>query len=302
MWRSPLFDAEPLDGAEAVASYRAAITEWSRRSQANLVRAILSLDLAGMLSAGRPPAMVTLTLPGSWVDLAPDGAQARRLFERFRSRWARQWGAPAWIWKREFQDRGAPHWHLWVVPPTSDLAGFQAWLSDAWTSALRISDPAEQRKSLAHGTHVSVAEGLRASDPKRLALYFLKESGPVAVKAYQNRVPREWEGQTVGRFWGVAGIPKSLATVELDPSVMDTVWRLLRRVREAHAGTRRMTVDRVNQRTGAIRRRNVTRRLKIRSTAGWVALNDAPAVAAQIARYLAALDPPGDHPLRASIR
>lgn len=291
IWRNSLFD-EPLDGASAVARYRAAITEWTARSQANLIRAILSLDLASMLADGRPPAMVTLTLPDAWLDLAPDGAQARRLFERFRARWARRWGAPSWIWKREFQDRGAPHWHLWVIPPTEDLREFKAWLSLAWTESLKISDPIERAKSRAHGAHLSLAEGLRASDPKRLAVYFLKESGPSAAKAYQNKVPAAWSGEVVGRFWGVAGISKSVAAAELDPAHMDTVWRILRKIRESHTRYRTATVNRVNSRTGEIRRRKVNRRYRVRATAGWIALNDGPAAAAQIARYLATLDPP----------
>lgn len=283
---APLSAVESVDAADAVTRYRAAITEWSRRSQANLIRTILSLDLAAMLDAGRAPVMVTLTLPDAWLDLAPDGAAARKLFERFRVRWARKYGRPAWIWKREFQERGAPHWHLWVVPPTDDLNAFTTWLRENWTASLRLTDPVEYRKSLRHGTNVSIAEGLRAADPKRLALYFLKESGPVAVKAYQNRVPAEWEGSTVGRFWGVAGIAKSVSTVELDPADMDRIWRVLRRLRESTAGFRTVTVERVNHRTGVIRTRRVRRRLRVRQSAGWVALNDAPAVASQLARWI----------------
>lgn len=290
MWKNPLFDS--IDGAEVVARYRAGITEWSRKSQANLIKTILSLDLAGLVAGGRAPAMVTLTLPDRWLEVAPDGAAARRVFDRFRRRWARQWGAPSWIWKREFQERGAPHWHLWVVPPTDDLRAFKSWLSENWTASLGISDLVEAGKSRRRGTHVSLAEGMRARDPKRLAIYFLKESGPVAVKAYQNAVPAEWAGEVVGRFWGVAGVDKKVATVELDPAVMDHVWRILRRVRVRSAGIRKVTVERINQATGVVRRRKVNRRFKVRQTAGWVAVNDGPAFAAGIARYLESLSPP----------
>lgn len=277
---------ESIDAADAIARYRAAITEWSRRSQSNLIRTILSLDLAAMLDAGRAPVMLTLTLPDAWSEITPDGAAAQRLFDRFRRRWAHEYGRPAWIWKREFQDRGAPHWHIWVVPPTEDLGAFTEWVRSNWTATLGLTDPAEYRKSLRHGTHVSIAEGLRAADPKRLALYFLKESGPVAVKAYQNRVPVEWVGGVVGRFWGVAGISKAVRSAELSPEDMDRVWRTLRKIREAHSGTRVVTVDRIDSRTGVIRRRKVRRRLRVRQSAGWVALNDAPAVASQIARWI----------------
>jgi hypothetical protein len=36
----------------------------------------------------------------------------------WRKRFQREWGEPArYIWKLEFQRRGAPHIHLWMAPP-----------------------------------------------------------------------------------------------------------------------------------------------------------------------------------------
>ena len=40
------------------------------------------------------------------------------------------------VWKREFQRRGAPHYHILMVPPhgTVNGLGFREWLSQTWAS------------------------------------------------------------------------------------------------------------------------------------------------------------------------
>lgn len=269
-----------------VATKARVIDGWSSKSRSNLIRSILSLDLAPLVASDALPVMVTLTLPGDWLAVTPDAATAARKFDNFRRAYLERWGSVSWIWKREFQRRGAPHWHLWLVPPSRDLREFQSWISSAWTTALQIEDSAERARSLSAGTNVSMAEGMRARDPKRLAIYFLKESLGGEGKAYQNSAPAEWAGQSVGRFWGVAGIAYQLREVELDPRDVDAVWRVLRKVRAARGVTREIRVPRVNQRTGEIRYRTVRRRARSGGTAGWIAVNDGAAFASQLARWL----------------
>lgn len=264
---------------------RGRVSAWSAKSRANLVRSILSLDLAPLTQADRLPVMVTLTLPNRWREVAPDAATASRKFDNFRRAWAQKWGAPSWIWKREFQRRGAPHWHLWLVPPSGDLREFQAWLSHTWTTCLQIEDPEEYVKSLAAGTNVSATEGMRARDPKRLAVYFLKESLGGEGKAYQNDPPADW-GESTGRYWGVTGIRYALRTADLEPEVAVILWRVLRRIRASRRVTKEVRVARINQRTGEVRYRKVRRRVGSRGTAGWIAVNDGAAAASQLARWL----------------
>ena len=54
------------------------------------------------------------------------------------------------------------------------------------------------------GTAVDVLKGLRACDPKRLAIYFTKHSSPNSLdyKEYQHIVPDVWRGagRGPGRF------------------------------------------------------------------------------------------------------
>jgi hypothetical protein len=57
-------------------------------------------------------------LPGGWESVAPDGASVKGHMMLWRKRFQREWGEPArYIWKLEFQRRGAPHIHLWMAPP-----------------------------------------------------------------------------------------------------------------------------------------------------------------------------------------
>jgi hypothetical protein len=53
------------------------------------------------------------------------------------------------------------------------------------------TDPEERRKHLLAGTGVDYAEGVKLTDPRRMAVYFAKY-GTAGNKEYQHQVPREW--------------------------------------------------------------------------------------------------------------
>lgn len=83
-----------------------------------MCRTFAELDYSPLVEPGRVPAMVTLTYPGDWEVVAPDGASVKRHMVLWRKRFLREYGEPArYIWKLEFQRRGAPHIHLWMAPP-----------------------------------------------------------------------------------------------------------------------------------------------------------------------------------------
>ncbi|MDI1338129.1 MAG: hypothetical protein PSU94_18260, partial [Lacunisphaera sp.] len=258
------------------------------------------LDLAPLVSGENIPAMVTLTLPGDWLAVAPTAAVMARKFDRFAKAYIKKWGPLSCIWKREFQRRGAPHYHLWMVPPVPQarMQEFREWLSLAWTRVLFSDQPgrnmghasgcvcSEWCRSLAAGTGVDFVAALRARDPNRLAEYFLKESGHSEAKAYQNGAPVEWAGQSIGRFWGVRGLEKSVRTVMVNPEHQYRVWRVMRRVRLARSmPTHQWTVDRGHSVSGTVRTRRVTRRNRSTAAAGWVAVNDGASFGALLGRY-----------------
>jgi hypothetical protein len=286
---------------------------------------LASLDWTPLTASGRLPAMVTLTYPGDWLAVVPDSAAMDRHLREFYKRFERAWGEPlACAWKKEFQRRGAPHWHAYMTPPAG-VAGqlrevtavrrrpavgdgllFRRWLSAVWADVVAHPDPEERRRHELAGTGVDYAEGMRSADPKRLAVYFSKH-GQFRAKDHQNRPPREWDGKPCGRFWGYRGLRPATAVVELDPADYDMITRTLRRYARAQGVTRLAAAPRYRgghraepSRRDVIglagaqllaahrpRRRTVRRRARyLHRGAGFVCVNDGPGLAAVLARVI----------------
>lgn len=343
-------------------STRGTITGWTRKSRARLVERLADLDYTrlygrfricdecgheydGYLSlcprcssalhtvedrSGRLPAMLTLTYPGDWLTVAPDSKTSMRHFQAFCKRYKRAWGEPLrGPWKKEFQRRGAPHFHISTTPPMTltEITGqngetvqvdFRRWLSLTWADIVNHPDPEQYRRHLAAGTGVDYAQGLKLTDPRRMALYFAKY-GTGGDKEYQHQVPKEWVGGyqvctdcgtergtdsevcpecasvdadqvdagTAGRFWGYRGLHRELAIREVTPDVGIASARVARRWYRAKGLTRTISVERVEQSTGRIyRRRSTVRRELFRQGRGFICVNDGAAFVSQLATYL----------------
>ncbi|WP_353507026.1 rolling circle replication-associated protein [Mycobacterium antarcticum] len=289
------------------------ITEWSRKSRSAMCRTFAELDYIPLVESGRVPAMVTLTYPGEWEIVAPDGPSVKRHMVLWRKRFQREYGEPArYIWKLEFQRRGAPHIHLWMAPPTSpgrSGVSFAHWLSDTWAQVVDHPDPEQRARHRLAGTAIDVRNGLKACDPKRLAIYFTKHSSPNldGDKEYQHVVPELWQrpGRGPGRFWGVYGLKKAIAVVEVAQDAYLTARRIVRRWSRSQAvygdsGSRFPTavvprtavllVRRVHHDTGVVTYRKVRRRRTLCNqgglAGGYALVNDGPGFAAQLARAI----------------
>lgn len=200
------------------------ITGWSRRSRARMNLELRRLDFRPLFDAGLEPAMITLTMPGQWEQLAPTPAAFKLIVNRFMTAYQHSWGARlAGVWKMEFQRRGAPHLHILMTPPEGIAAGmypfeFRDWLSHAWARAVGAEGDERLRHERA-GTGVDyVGDAYR--DPQRIAVYFGKH-GFFEAKDYQNEMPRLWldaiaAGEQGARFWGVWGLKKASAVLQLD--------------------------------------------------------------------------------------
>ena len=271
---------------------RAAITSWSRKSRANMVRRLCELDYTPLYASGRLPAMVTLTYPGDWLTVVPTGGDLKRHMKALRKRFVRAWGEEwACVWKLEFQRRGAPHVHMLCTPPhgTARTTGetFAVWLSRSWADVVNHPDPEQLRRHERAGTALDYAEGLRATDPRRVAAYFTKH-GLMASKEYQHDVPREWAGPSTGpgRFWGVWNLHRATRTVHVSSEYAIRAGRIARRWAKAQRRTRQTWRPRVDQATGRVQhRRSRTRvRLMTNGNRGWIALRNGPIFAAEVAR------------------
>jgi len=286
------------------------ITEWSRKSRSSMCRTFAELDYSPLIESGRVPAMVTLTYPGQWEAVAPDGASVKRHMVLWRKRFQREYGEAArYIWKLEFQRRGAPHIHLWMAPPMSPGCsgrGFAQWLSETWAEVVDHPDAEQKARHRLAGTAIDVRNGLKACDPKRLAIYFTKHSSPNldGDKEYQHIVPELWRqpGRGPGRFWGVYGLKKAIAVVEIGQNAYLAARRIVRRWSRNQAAygdsanhfptavvprTATVLVPRVDRETGTVQYRRVHRRRHLCNqgglAGGYALVNDAPAFAAQLA-------------------
>jgi hypothetical protein len=153
-------------------------------------------------------------------------------------------------------------------------------------------------------------------------VYFAKY-GTTGSNEYQHQVPSEWitsylvgedcgreydqardecpdcgclEAQLVdtgsaGRFWGYRGLRPVLASRQVTPAVWIAAGRVLRRWYRSKGLTKQVTVQRVEQSTGRVRYRRSRGANGSWSTTGFIVVNDGPAVASQLAKYLNACDP-----------
>lgn len=298
------------------------ITHWSRKSRANMWAAFFELDYAPMFRRGDVPAMITLTYPDQWLTVAPAGADVKRHMKAFRKRFQRAWCRElVAIWKMEFQLRGAPHVHMMMTPPHGKarrgrFAGltFKDWLSQTWADVVDHPDPEERRRHVRAGTGIDYPAGLKATDPRRVGVYFAKH-GSFAKKEYQNTVPAAWRepGKGPGRFWGYWGFRRRVHGVELSHRLAAVAARTIRRHARAQGVTQRVEAARyaggkltpagpivglagvqelaaTTRRTRGQRRR--VKRMRGKYGAGWVGLNDGPSFAEQLGRYLATLTEP----------
>lgn len=291
---------------------RGRITEWSRKSRANMVRTFGLLDFTPMFAdPSRLPAAVTLTYPGEWQVVASNGVAVYRHLKMFRQRYERAWGETLRvIWKREFQARDAPHAHFLMTPPHGIVDGmqFRQWLSQTWADVVAHPDPEQYRRHLLAGTGVDYLDGLKMTDPKRVAVYFTKH-GLYADKEYQNEPPQEWldSGEPVGRFWGYWGLERRTATAVVTPADGITAGRTLRRWSAAQRPIREVTRPRtkggrpiskypeviglagawlMESRSPPKYRKTRTRARRMRRNVGFVMVNSGPTLVSQLVRYL----------------
>lgn len=281
------------------------ITGWSRRSRARMVERLGTLDYGPLLAGGGPLVMLTLTYPGDWLTVAPDGEAAFKHFHAFRKRYARKWEQPlVGVWKREFQRRGAPHLHiLCAVPAGVRLADFRLWCASAWADVVDHPDPVQRMNHEAAGVGVDVAKGAKMRDPRRIGVYFSKH-GTYSAKDYQNDAPIEWvagmqprcfdlscghdscQTPTIGRFWGVLGLKPATTTVEVAAREALHAARVLARWSRAQRNIKRMPGERYPRLNDPDRMIGRSRHRLLRQRAGYLVVNDAPALVAQLSRQL----------------
>jgi hypothetical protein len=269
------------------------VRTFSRASKRRLGRTIAKLDWTAAIEDGDRLALFTATYPDDWRTVCPNPDKAyshlRRLAKRFHRATGRVFMG---CWKREFQRRGAPHFH--VLTPLPAMIGDETtreWFARNW---YEIVDSGDERH-LRAGTAVDWSEGLRMMDANRAAAYFCGYSaGKAGAKSYQDEAPEGWTNTngSVGRWWGVLGMETVTAEARVTPNQVIGAKRLLRGVLKGQKRMRKVTVRRIDRATGEVRYRKVNRRYRLSSLnggarAGFTFLtNDGPALTIALARAL----------------
>jgi hypothetical protein len=172
--------------------------------------------------------MLTLTYPSEYPG---DGVKVKRDLSTIR-KWLSRRGVRG-LWVLEFQERGAPHLHIFVTGGWIDMSA----VSVAWYRIVGSNDP----KHLLAGTQIKRWSGSAAR-------YVSKWYG---AKQAQKIVPEGFEN--VGRFWGTFGRVRPIRLATLRGDFWEMV-KAVRAIRGMNRGARsRWTVKparRDNGRTG----------------------------------------------------
>lgn len=129
--------------------------------------------------------MVTLTYPG---DYTHDGRVVKDHLRVFMQRWKRYIGDDKFsaFWFLEFQERGAPHFHIFCTHSTP-----KQWIADVWYEIVGSKDERHHRA----GTRIEKIRCGRRGTCSYASKY--------AAKAAQKQVPEDYKN--CGRFWGIYG-------------------------------------------------------------------------------------------------
>lgn len=191
---------------------RGKVSTFSRRSRSRLLRKLASCDRSALSQS----LLVTLTYPRSF---ATGSSTYKRHFDTWSKRLERRFPGASAIWKLEFQDRGAPHFHL-IVMGVPFMA--RQWLSRTWFEVVKSDDPHHR----VVGTQVQ-----RVKSYRKALSYAAK---------YVAKLPVGESASEPGRFWGVIGrknLPSAVLEWSLEPQGYARLARFVRSL--ARSGTQR---------------------------------------------------------------
>lgn len=144
--------------------------------------------------------LLTLTYPATFTK---DGRQVKRDLDRFIKCVRRRFPGASYAWFLEFQDRGAPHFHMLLTVGEGEID--RPWLGRVWS---RIVQGGESCRRV----HAHVKQWELIRKPDGAVRYVAK----YASKQKQKIVPPDYQG--VGRFWGTSPDVKAepVEVVEMD--------------------------------------------------------------------------------------
>lgn len=167
----------PGNGVGGGGGKRRAIAALTVDSRKRMQDQLLGVDWDDLESRGYALFFVALTYPKFFPH---DGTECKKDFDAFYKRVERKFGLCPSIWKREFQRRGAPHYHIVLaVPGRPDEKTMQEAVRAAWTPIGGQETEDEEQAA----TQCELVQ-----DKKRITSYISMYMG----KDKQNEVPQCW--------------------------------------------------------------------------------------------------------------
>lgn len=181
-----------LQSRHAPASRRGKIFHFSRKSRKRLLELTARLDLNRVV--GRFPAIfITLTYGQSF----PSAKLAKTHLRAFLERLRRLAPASSGIWRLEFQERGAPHYHLIMfnLPYIDKYTIATMWAEIIGQEYQDIKPPLLPRAPFTR------IEAIR--QPRKVMSYVAKYVAKVSSPCGFNNLPYPHANGETGRFWGI---------------------------------------------------------------------------------------------------
>jgi hypothetical protein len=217
---------------------RSHIHGFSRQSRNRLLRMVGSINRKEF-EPGQV-LFVTLTYHRNWPD-SPDEqyAQLRALHKRLQ----RRWGPLPLIWRKEWQSRGAPHFHLIVftpleaVPEDGGYWDFLDHLTGDWVDI--VSRPGDSPRHMwIHGVDARICESWKATMAyaSKHMRYISKEEQQLPVNSNGDLLP-------TGRIWGTLQrdkLPISWETTTITFKEYLQIRRYFRRLKRPKARRHRL--------------------------------------------------------------
>ncbi len=186
----------------------------SSRARVRLIRFLATIN--------RPDSALFVTL--TYRDYSEDWKVWKKQLNAVLSALRFKWPHFCGVWRLEFQERGAPHFHLLLWPGAVTREEAEFWFRERWLTLIGGKTKAQ----LAHGVKVESVRDLRNSG------FYLS--------IYQAKDKQDRTDINTGREWGYIN-PKALNTEPIREAVINkTELRYLRRLlRRSYQSTHRTT-------------------------------------------------------------
>jgi len=185
----------PRDPARgSVGGRRGKVTRFTRKARKNMFVKLNEIDWAAEIPLG--VMSMTLTFHDSWP--TGPGEQWRQLRE-----YCRRMGFRWVVWRREWQKRGALHWHLIVGGVTSHSRALRVWrevTGDMTISQVHVAVVGSLRRLLCYvAKHHGKVDGEETGREGGPVPGEARLGSPLTIGAYSEK------SFSIGRLWGIIG-------------------------------------------------------------------------------------------------